>query len=562
MDAVRLLNQVRNEENVKLAFRYALSDRQHCDSYFDSIEIEYMKLYEDQVIAEVLESLQFPEKFQPQVAYAYYLSKNNLCYRRMIYIPFKDLIIRYAFVIVLANHLDKTLSKCCFANRRAKDKQAKTFLLEDYYNISFKKFRQWQKECGQKFNVLIRTDISAFYDSISHQYLIESIAQQLCISNDSDFLYLFKKLLCVPVISYSNKINKIQAHPKILQQGLTIGNNLEGFLANLYLKDVDQAMECAGVEFGRYNDDIRIFTNDRETALSQILILQESLLTKGLNLNSSKTKIAENQEEIEKLRTKWYDISFLNDNFFVEDESHENQENFMEMNEVQKNIDFDNLDNDFDPDLDLNSNEDAKKFCQFIGNHNILKQRTPEHLEKLETILTRWQGSSKHASWLVVQSISDKKISENTKKKAGEVLFYVLKNSEAHYYTKYRLVHHLLKKRGPKKMAALMELTESQKENLKSILIDFLKKPAFELNLISLYGLKNLGDSYLALEKYVEDYMIRPLGSPIMTALSYMQDLDIKTDQSKSSPAEKMSITSERKTDEGDDEPDERWEFY
>jgi hypothetical protein len=164
---------------------------------------------------------------------------------------------------------------------------------------------------------LIKTDISAFYDSVSHQYLIKTLAEQLCIKPETAFFRLFNKLLCVDVISYCQKAKTVQS-PKTLHQGLTIGNNLEGFLANLYLKNIDDAMQSATIdnamqseriEFGRYNDDMRIFAENREIAQLHLLILQDHLLTKGLNLNSSKTKIAENKKQIEKLRTKVYDIS-------------------------------------------------------------------------------------------------------------------------------------------------------------------------------------------------------------------------------------------------------------
>jgi hypothetical protein len=112
---------------------------------------------------------------------------------------------------------------------------------------------------------LIKTDISAFYDSVSHQYLVKTLAKQLYIKPETAFLRLFKKLLCVHVISYCQKAKTVQS-PKTLHQGLTIGNNLEGFLANLYLKNIDDAMQSAGIEFGRYNDDMRIFAENREIA--------------------------------------------------------------------------------------------------------------------------------------------------------------------------------------------------------------------------------------------------------------------------------------------------------
>lgn len=132
MDHLKLLNQVRSKENIRRAFRYALSDRTNNDAYFDYFEIEYVKKYEEKTREEIWEQLKYPKDFYAQVAYAYYFPKNDLCYRRMVYIPFKDLVIRYAFVIVLANYLDQSLSQRCFANRRAIGERAEYFFLEDY----------------------------------------------------------------------------------------------------------------------------------------------------------------------------------------------------------------------------------------------------------------------------------------------------------------------------------------------------------------------------------------------------------------------------------------------
>ncbi|WP_449420490.1 reverse transcriptase domain-containing protein [Phormidium nigroviride] len=528
MDHIKLLNQVRSKETIRLAFQYALSDRLHNDSYFDHFEIEYVKKYQDKIIEELLQELKKADQFSPRPAYAYYLPKTDLCYRRMIYIPFKDLVVRYAFVIVLAKHLDKSLSAQCFANRRCEGERAKKYLLDDYYKVSLVNFRQWQKECATKYSVLIRTDISSFYDSISHQYLIKTLAEQLSIKPETAFFRLLAKLLCLEVISYSHKTKTVQT-PKTLHQGLTIGNNLEGFLANLYLKDIDDAMQSAGIEFGRYNDDMRIFAQNPELSRLYLLILQEQLLTKGLNLNSSKTKIAENQEQIEKLRTKVYDISPS-----LYDPSEENEAGgyidvVVKTNEVHQNIDreSDELDKDFNPDGEIKEDKDAKNFCKFFQKLKT-KKRITAHIEKLKIILTYWQGNSKYASWLIVDSIY-KDVHYDTKTVALEVVFNVLNANEALSYTKYRLIHNLIHlKPDPKtpELRVIHQLDDGRKEELREILFDLLKQPAFDLNFIALYALKILGDSSKDLEKYAHKHIPKPLGSPILTVLDYLQDLD------------------------------------
>jgi hypothetical protein len=525
MDHIKLLNQFRSEENIKQAFIYALNDRLKNDSYFDYFEIEYVQKYQQQIIGEILEELKYPKDFRVRVAYTYYFPKNNLCYRRMIYLPFKDLVIRYAFLIILANHLDKTLSNKCFANRRATGKQAEKFLFEDYYNVSVANFRKWQKQCAEQYKVLIRTDVSSFYDSVSHQYLIKYIENQLSIDSNTEFIQIFEKLLSPKIVSYSNKLKKVQTLQN-LQQGLTIGNNLEGFLANLYLRDVDEAMKDADIEFGRYNDDMRIFAQDPQLARNYLLILQEHLLSKGLNLNASKTLIAVNAEEIERLRTKWFDDpSFPNSDL-------EDDKSLLEKSELHKHIDqdkdLDNLLSEFNPDEKITKDKDAKNFCHFFQHYLPNSKRKLEHIDKLKIILKHWQGSSKQASWLLVQSTYDQNISDNIKNQAIESVFDVLSSSESLSYTKYRLLHHLInskKDQHQQPYRILDKLETKRQEELKKILFNLLKQPAFDLNITALYALKILGASSTELETYAKEDIPQPLGEPILNAILYIQEL-------------------------------------
>lgn len=120
-----------------------------------------------------------------------------------------------------------------------------------------------------------------------------------------------------------NKVQDIE----FIKQGLPIGNSTEGFLVNVYLKKIDESMATHKIEFGRYNDDMRIFSNNKQHVLNAVLILQQLLLTKGLNLNAGKTMIAENEEQIENLRAKAYDIY---DYFISEDEGENILSNLIE----------------------------------------------------------------------------------------------------------------------------------------------------------------------------------------------------------------------------------------
>ncbi|MDJ0746949.1 MAG: RNA-directed DNA polymerase [Xenococcaceae cyanobacterium MO_167.B27] len=531
MDHIELLNQVKDKVNIELAFQYAITDRIKNDSYFDWFEIEYVKKFKDKIINEIAKELYNSEKLCTRPAYTYHYPKNDLCYRRMIYIPFKDLVARYSFAIVLAEHLDQTLSQRCFANRRAKGKQANNYLLEDYFNVSLKNFRDWQKKCADndKYNVLIKTDISSFYDSISHQYLIQNLSEQLSMNVDTEFFKLFNKLLSMPIISYSNKDNKVQKM-KTLKQGLTIGNNLEGFFANLYLKEIDTVMEDAHIEFGRYNDDIRIFAPDVKIARKYLLILQENLLSKCLNLNASKTRIAQNKDNIDRLiRELNNDLPSSIINYSWNDEDFKDKEDKTELHyHIDKEKNKEDLLSEFNPVNEIQNDKNAKIFCQLIQHHLPIEERNPEDIKKIESILTNWQGSSKQASWLLVESMFKEKVQAHTKSQAFESWFNILKNDNSLAYTKYRLLHHVVNYRKNKQeleYRLVEKFEECKKEELKQILLDLLKQPAFELNIVSLYALKLLGYSADDIIQFAHNYIPQPLGEPIHNTILYIKRL-------------------------------------
>ena len=142
-DAARILNAVRDPKNLRRALRYALRDRLR-DGYYDHCELEDAAANEDRIIAELEEELKSPGSYQPKPAYAYFPPKNELCYRRMIYIPFKDLVVRYAFVAVALELLDSDLSPRCFANRRAREEARETDFLLKFCKVSGNEYSEWQ----------------------------------------------------------------------------------------------------------------------------------------------------------------------------------------------------------------------------------------------------------------------------------------------------------------------------------------------------------------------------------------------------------------------------------
>lgn len=523
-DAAHLLKQVTQQANLQRAFRYAYHDRQK-EWFYDPFELEWAEQNEAEILAELLDELKLPLGYERRPAFAYFTPKTELCYRRMIYLPFKDLVVRYAFATVVADLIDEDLSPRCFANRRDHDADTALFL-QDFAAISWPSFCKWQREQSKegRFPTLLRTDISAFYDAISHKYLVDEVASSLSIKPDSEFMTFFGRLLRVEVISYSH-VDGNQRDPETMHQGLCIGNATEGFFANLYLRNVDRDMDqIQDIAFGRYNDDMRIFAQDRPTATRALLALQERLLTKGLNLNSSKTVFAETEADVDGLRAKAYEWENPSPGVGEDDEDAP-----LVLPQIA-DIPFDEFQGSFEVNDKLEKANLAKDFCHFLAKRIVISERQPWHIDRLETILARWHGSAKHAAWRLVESLARPECPEPTRRLAETVLMKCMKDPLVTNYAKYRLLHHLTRRRksGDRYW---QRLQAANKRELKALVPAFLGEKAFELNIIALYAMRCFGACTADLRNAVEKYARTPVPLAIKNTLSLVSQSVRKTKQ-------------------------------
>jgi hypothetical protein len=495
MDHQRALNQLRSREILSEALNYAMFDRTNGDFLFDPFEIENARTNSETLINELIEELQDPTEFEPRPAFAFFPPKNQLCDRRLIYIPIKDLTVRYSMAMVFSEQIESEIHPQCFAYRRATGNYVRSRFTEEFSTGGWARFCQWQAECCGDNLILLRTDISSFYDSISHDYLIDAVCRHLMLPRVCPLICLFERLLRVPVIYYSPSTGQIEG-PTTTRQGLPIGDGVEGYLANLYLKDVDDAMVRAQAQYGRYVDDIRLFGTTREEVHHQLRILQEQLLRKGLNLNSSKTEMAEDEPSRSELISRLYSGS-----------SNDDVENEQAGSVIQGQVDvpFEQFDRTFTEGQILENGGDAKDFCKFLGAHRAdgqprvaLAERQIWHIDRLREIVSLWRGPTKHATWLLAQTSAYRGVPTPTQTRARNVIIELLADDQISPYSRYRLLHHLVKARQAVigttfRFIDQFHLTERQR--IEALLPGFLAAPAFELNLIALYHLKILGRS-------------------------------------------------------------------
>lgn len=521
MDSKEIYAKITDPKNIERAFVYACNERQK-DFFFDPTEIEWAIANKEAIISSILEDLKDPKTYSQKTSFAYFPPKTNICHRRMIFIPFKDLVIRYAFVNVLAEQLDIQLSERCFANRRATGKSIKKHLLQNYGIESWPRFVDWQKEMTPKYKFMIKTDISSFYDSVSHKYLVRKVAESLKIKAGSDVIRLFENILKVKVAMYGYHPGS-QTKPETMRQGLVIGCGTDGFLANIYLKEVDELMATKKVVFGRYNDDMKIFSNDRKELDDAVLLLQKSLLTLGLNLNSSKTRLASDEKEKNEISSKYVDIYDYSDEAIEEKDDRFREHLDNHFADVKQ----------FISQTEINNDGNAKDFCKFLSTQSDKKKkkikitgRTLWQVEALGHIFKNFAGASKHASWLIVQSAFFSGVDKKVSKRAIEILAGTLLHKNIKSYTRYRILYYLTnsKNKANGYKPYINSFLPHDRDWFVRLCELYLSEPAIECNIIAIQTLKTLGFGKDEISQLVGKHCIKPLAQPIQNALLHISE--------------------------------------
>lgn len=142
-------------------------------------------------------------------------------------------------------------------------------------------YRQFLDACRHKLHAtpgvqfVATTDISDFYARIYHHRLENALH------------------------TATTRTNHVRAIMRLLSGwngtetfGIPIGGAPSRVLAEATLADVDEALLAAGIDFVRFNDDYRIFTDTYERAYRAVAFLAETLYRNhGLNLQPQKTEV-------------------------------------------------------------------------------------------------------------------------------------------------------------------------------------------------------------------------------------------------------------------------------
>lgn len=123
-----------------------------------------------------------------------------------------------------------------------------------------------------KGTIVVQTDISSFYEHISHHYL----------ENLIDDLF--------PDGKVGNQITALLAKFSAGRSfGLPVGGQCSRILAELFLNAVDHRMTQDGLQWYRYVDDYVLIAESNSAAYAGLAFLSHALADYGITLNKSKT---------------------------------------------------------------------------------------------------------------------------------------------------------------------------------------------------------------------------------------------------------------------------------
>ena len=134
---------------------------------------------------------------------------------------------------------------------------------------------------GKKYSY--KVDIHDYFNSVDTKQIITLLDKFVC---DDKPLNLFLKGLLTQ--AYCMKDGKQIACKK----GIMAGVPVSGFLANLFLKDMDDWFEQNNVAYARYSDDVIVFADTLHEIEQFKSVIKNFLQQKGLEINSKKEVFA------------------------------------------------------------------------------------------------------------------------------------------------------------------------------------------------------------------------------------------------------------------------------
>jgi excisionase family DNA binding protein len=206
------------------------------------------------------------------------LPKSAFFTRTALMLGIEERLAYQAAIASFADRVDSALSPVVYGGRRSTDSNY-------FLKPSKVQWRAWRSavkaDLEGGYSWMVKTDITAYFDSLQHHNLLAAIESQ---NPDPKVLDALKRMLRAWAIAPA--------------QGIPQGPNASRFLQNLYFVPIDQEMVGNDWHYYRYTDDIRIVGRTRSEALRGLQALERACRKRGLLLSAQKTKLLEGESAI------------------------------------------------------------------------------------------------------------------------------------------------------------------------------------------------------------------------------------------------------------------------
>ena len=502
-----LFDQITSEENVRLAVKLTLNDVSK-EMFCNPIQIEHCRANQATYIKMVRSRLLDYQTFETKVAVRALKRKNAFALRNFVTPDIEDNIARMAVVLPIANELEAKLIDNCFSNKRGEQLKLNNSLMEDYAKHGWPKFCEWQAAAVKNYNLLLKTDLSSFFDSVCHEHLINAIKKEFGIPSNDPLVFLLKQLLKVKHV-YSG-----HSDPKEVIHGITIGPLGNHVFANLLLNEIDHIMlSIAGIEYGRYVDDIRIFANSKQKIKTALNTLQMKLFEIGLNLNGAKTQYAGNTKLLNKLLSEKF-FTYLDEedigNFKAPSPKRESEivldmqrYHDSKVNDVNLPFNTDYRDLASWKRIKMMSRSDLKK--EYLHSINQALRIDPGKINhiavnRLIRFVCDDPDNEKFACWLISGIVTSPMISKSKRKKYLRKALNLMLSKEVTSYAIFRILYFLsYQSKYPSFDYSVVNSSFSVelKSDFEKLMKFCINNDRLILNLIGLFALKSYNDNHL-----------------------------------------------------------------
>lgn len=502
----RLFDQITAEDNVRLAVELTLNDLGK-EMFCNPIQIEHCRINQNKYIKLTRDRLSDYKNYESRVSIRALKRKNDFALRNFIIPDIEDDIARMAVVLPIANELEAKLIDNCFSNRRGEQIKLNNSLTEDYAKHGWPKFCEWQAAAVKNYNLLLKTDLSSFFDSVCHEHLINAIRKEFGIPSNDPLAILLKQMLKVKH-AYSGF-----SDPKEVIHGITIGPLGNHVLANLLLNEIDHIMlSMSGIEYGRYVDDIRIFASSKQKIKTALNTLQMKLYEIGLNLNGAKTQFAGNTKLLNKLLSEKF-FTYLDEedigNYRSASPKRESEivsdmrrYHDSKVNDVNKPFTTDYKDLASWKRVKVMSRSDLKKeYLQSINNTLRIDPGKINHnvVNRLISFICDDPDNEKFACWLLSGIVTSPGITKLKRKKYLRKALNLMLSKDVTSYAIYRILFFLsYQSRYPNFDYSVVNSSFSveMKSDFYKLIKFCLNNDRLILNLIGLFAMKSYNDNH------------------------------------------------------------------